>query len=426
MTLLQRAWSGWKAAPVTPVSRDWTYNWPWQDEYGGGGGSIGLPGGLSWSYARMYESQPWVFVAVNKLARDMGRLPLKLYHKDTDGKRTRVTTGDLADLLRRPHEGCWPGLFKEQIATDMLIYGTTIIVKTGKKNQPPTGLYPVSPVGWSLNEDGSYRWQGGPEGKEKTYEPWQIIRLFHYAPGRRAGVSPLEPLRMTLAIEYGAQRLGASTFENGNRPGGVLSTDRELSPEATTRLSAQVSAIHGGVKNAGKLAILTGGLKWQPMNWNLTESAAIEHRKLTREEVAAAFDIPPPMIGILDRATFSNIETQQRMFYTGTLGPWLTLIEEGLGEQLIAPVPAFAGHYAEFDLGEVMKGDLRGRSAAYSQALTSGWLTQNEVRELENREKHPDPDADMLHRPLNLSPAPEEPETERPTQTDAATGAGNG
>ncbi len=153
------------------------------------------------------------------------------------------------------------------------------------------------------------------------------------------------------------------------------------------------------------------------MSWNLNDSAVVEHRKLTREEVAAAFDVPPPLVGILDRATFSNIDTQSRMFYTDTLGPWLTMIEETTEAQLIAGVPALAGYSLEFDLNEVLKGDITSRFTAYGQGLNSGWVKPNEVRAWENLPPEDDPDANRLHRPLNLTPVvmtPPAPPSDKP------------
>ena len=69
----------------------------------------------------------------------------------------------------------------------------------------------------------------------------------------------------------------------------------------------------------------------------------VETRRLTREECAAAYDVPPPVVGILDRATFSNITEQHIMLYQDTFGPWLTMIEETPQTQLIDPEPLLAG-----------------------------------------------------------------------------------
>jgi HK97 family phage portal protein len=404
VTLLKSAAAGLAKAWTTPHSRDVVYHGTSLFDLLDGG-AIALPGGLSQSYSQLYRSQIWVHVVVNKLARGIGRLPLKIYKR---GKgRQRVTEGSLYDLLSAPSGRQTPMGFKERLVADQAVYGNAITVMVGPgAGKPPTTLRQLPPVGWEI-KDGRYLWRDGATGEGVAFDEDQVIHLGDYTPGsprRDWSVSSLEPLRLTLAIEYAAQRLGVSSFENGAKPGGVLSTDQALKPDVAERLSKEAQKLYGGVEKAYKLAVFSHGLKFSPMNWNLNESAVIEHRKLTREEVAAVYDIPPPLIGILDRATFSNIETQVRMFYTETLGPRLALIEETLQTQLIDPVPEWAGLYVEFDLNEVLKGDPERRFRTYSQAINAGIFTQNEVRELENRDRMEDQDADRLHRPMNLTP----------------------
>lgn len=401
MTLFSRAFDSFGAKSAATISTsDVTIDWNRDVTV------AGFPG-YQTAYARMYAQQLWVWTVVNKLARGIGRLPLKVY-KTKAGKRERVTGDDpLYALLQAPAPRMAPTHFKQALVTDTAIYGNTMVLRVARNARVvPSQLIPVSAVGWAQREDGTWEWSDPATGKLRQYEPWQVMHFHHYTPGRPTdwAVSPLEPLRLTLAIEYAAQRLGVAAFQNGGRPSGVLTTDQDLNKEKIAKLRDSIQQIHGGVGNWFKTAILTNGLKWQTMSWNLNDSAVVEHRKLTREEVAAAYDVPPPMIGILDRATFSNIDTQSRMLYTDTLGPWLTMIEETLEGQLIAGNPALEGYSLEFDLNEVLKGDTTARFTAYTQAITAGWAKQNEVRGWENLEAVEDEDADRLHRPMNLTP----------------------
>jgi HK97 family phage portal protein len=213
---------------------------------------------------------------------------------------------------------------------------------------------------------------------------------------------------MTLAIEDAAQRLGVAAFKHGGNRPGVLSTDQQLSKEDQQRLSTEYNSRHGGVDNAYKTPVLFGGLKWMGTGGTLADSAVVEHRKLTREEVAAVYDIPPVLLGILDRATFSNVEELHLAFYQDTLGPWTTLIEETLYEQLIAPVPEFASdeRMVEFDMAEVLKGAIAQRYEALNKAMGGPWMKVNEGRRAENLPQSDQPEADLIRFPLNMSSDP--------------------
>lgn len=381
-------------------------------------------GGYRRAYANLYEQQLWVYTVVNKLARGIGRLPLKVY-RERQGKRERVDKSDpLYRLLIAPAPRMNPTHWKQAIVTDAAIFGNCMVIKVAKNDRViPSALIPVSPIGWEQLPDGRWKWSNPTTGETKPFEPWQVAHFHHYSPGRRSdwAVSPLEPLRLTLAIEYAAQRYGVASFENGARPGGILTTEKQLTKENRAALRDDIMKLHGGSRNAGKLAVLDNGLEWQKMTWDANESAVIDHRRLSREEVCAAYDVPPPMVGILDRATFSNIETQARMLYSDTLGPWLVMAEETIEAQIIASVPALAGYSVEFDLNEVLKGDVQTRFAAYAQLVNAGVATQEEIRGWENLPETDDPDAHILHRPANLTPL-----AARPVAPAPAPPPGNG
>jgi phage portal protein BeeE len=96
-----------------------------------------------------------------------------------------------------------------------------------------------------------------------------------------------------------------------------------------------VTTIYGGPDNAGKPALLPPGLDWKEVGHTAVEAALIDQRKVTREEICAIYQIPPPFLGILDRATFNNIETLRQVAYTDGLGPPLVMIEQAINAQLV-------------------------------------------------------------------------------------------
>ncbi len=117
------------------------------------------------------------------------------------------------------------------------------------------------------------------------------------------------------------------------------------------------------------LGIFDQGLKFHSISQSAADAGVVETRKATREEAAAAYGIPAPMVGILDHATYSNITELRRSFYVDTVAPYLTSIEDTEQAQLIEPEPAWKreGVFTEFDMGEILKPDpLRRRSRSCS------------------------------------------------------------
>ena len=170
------------------------------------------------------------------------------------------------------------------------------------------------------------------------------------------------------------------------------------------------------------MMLLTGGLTWQTFSHTAEEGQTVEQRKLNQIEACAVYDIPPPLVAILDNATFSNITEQAKILYRDTFGPWLGLVEDTLGAQLLWGEPEFGESFCEFDLGEVLRADIDVRGTAYERMRSV--RTPNEMRDLENLPRIDDPGADTIYVPLNyegvgLEPQPTAPEQPAPARVPA-------
>lgn len=396
MSLFSDAIAGLRSTGGVPRSRD-GYSWSLPSIRHG---QIDLVADLAASYSDIYHSQVWVHASVNKLARGIGMLPLKAYERGDERDRRRLFEGDLKNFASRPFRAGTPSYWKQHAVGSTLLWGNGINVKLGidSPEQIPTELFPAPSVGWSLGENDTYVWTS-PKGERYPFERWKIVHFKYWDTAENGfGVSALEPLRRTLAVEDAASRLGVAAFKNGARPASVLQTDQQLSDEVLQRLRANIEDLHGDVDKAFRVAVLEQGLNWKPMSHDLNETAVVEHRKLTREEVAAVFDIPQPAIGILDEANFASITALHQMLYQDSYGPWLRMIEETLQTEFIDFIEAFDGQFLEFDMNMVLRGDIQTRSTAYQRFYTGRVMTPNELRALENLPPiKDDPTADQLY-----------------------------
>ena len=373
-------------------------------------GSIALAGDYTASYEEIACKQLWARIAINKLAYGIGRISLKAYQGEGEDDRARVRNGSLPALIRRPNEtketGHAPGLIS-RVVYDLMTFSNAIVVKVqARPDAPPSQLRPVSPRGCVVDENGDYVWNLRGSN-EKRFKPWQIIHIIEPGPQRNGfGVSRLEAARLTLSIEYAAQRFGAATFNNGARPGGIINVkglpaEQKAKAAAVERFKSEVMRRFGGVEKAGLPAVLEGDVSWLAMSHNLDDSAVVAHRQLTREEIAALYDIPQPAIGILDEANFASVDMLHIMFYQDTLGWPIKLIEESLNAQLVDGVSEFSGQFLEFDLNSVMRGDPAARAAYYTAATGRPWMVTDEARVRENLPTLGG-DAERLVTPLNM------------------------
>lgn len=346
------------------------------------------------TYSEIYRSQIWVSTLVNKLAKAQARLPLPVYTRDDDGGRSAVRDHLYARLLRSPSTKHDAFSFYAWTVSTLEVYGSMAWGKIRDAGGRPVELVLLHPAGLVRKTvDGETYWTfSNSRVVIERIPDCDVVHFHTYNPDDPSmGLSPLEPLRATLENEDYARRATSSFWRNGARPGVALSHPGNLSKDAQDRLKVQWNAVAGGADRTGSTVVLEEGMKPEIMQLSAEESQYIETRKLNRDEVCAAYDVPPPVVHILDRATFSNVTEQMRSMYRDTMGPRLGAFESAIEFGLRASVrdgasePDFGDDvYAEFLLDEVLRGDFEVQTDAIQKAIFSGQMTPNEGRKLRN------------------------------------------
>lgn len=351
--------------PFTPAT---TSDWWYQGE-----------GRRQAAYAELYRRQLWVGVVVQKRALATARLPLKVYVRDALNRPEAPRDNPYAALLRNPNPGMSPFRFWEWTSSTFDTFGEAAWLKLRDRGGRPYALPPLHPTALTWRDD---HWEFD-NGKIRLPDipPADVVFFRNYNPSdTRRGMSRLEQLRDTLENEAAARDATSAFWRNGARPGFALTHPNTLSEPAQTRLRAQWDTQHGGTRNTGKTLILEEGMEAKVLQLTQEDAQYIESRKLNREEVCAAYDVPPPVVHILDHATYSNITEQMRSIYRDTMAPHLKGFESDMDAQLRAP--DFGDDvYAEFLLDEVLRGDFEARADAYNKA---DYMTIAEKRRAEN------------------------------------------
>lgn len=386
--------------------------------------SLRLLGGRIANYPELYWTQPWVHAVVNKLVRGVARLELKTYEYDDNRTPVEAPMSVPAKVLRAPYPRAGSFQLKEFIMGSLCVYGNATLIKfRGGAGRTPQELWPMPFSRVSIIEGRerpieAYQYAGlntaGAIGMKPLYFlPEDVVHFSWFNPdGKPWGRSPLEALATALALEDGGQRYALSSFANNARPSSFITSTNKMTKEQRDNLRNEIESAYGGPDNAFKVALLDNGLDWKPIGHSARDSSLIELRKLSREEVCAVYDIPPPLVGILDNATYSNISEQHVMLYQTTIAPILTALEDTLNAQF-ANEDAWAPLFQKFDMGDVVRGNLKERSESYQRLFMSGGLTPNEQRVMEGRkpignledEQNP---ANMIYVPVNTAPVGQE------------------
>ncbi|MGW5519268.1 phage portal protein [Nocardia africana] len=338
-------------------------------------------------YGEMYRAQPWIRTVVDKRANAVARLTLEVWN-EAGRTRTLDETSGYSRFCAKPCPFMSPFRLWNWTQSTVDIYGETYWALIKDKDGKPTGAMPMHPSRVAIKrhpDTGEYLYTfqsgAGPASTLVTFKESEVVafRLFNPLKLER-GLSRLESLKSTLMAEDSSRNALSAAWNNGGRPGMVLSTDKALGPDGRKRLKEAFEASYSGSSQAGKTLVLEDGVKPFPVQLTAVEMQFIETRQLNREEVCAVYDVAPPIVHILDRATFSNISAQMRAFYRDTMAPVLESLEDDLDSQVGA---YFQGQKtARFAVDEVLRGDWETRADAAARLATVGGLTPNEVREL--------------------------------------------
>lgn len=196
------------------------------------------------------------------------------------------------------------------------------------------------------------------------------------------GSSPiLQDGREAVAVAIALQRYANILFTNDATPPYALSMEGNYADEAAKKnmLSAIRKWMTG--KNRHVPALLEYNMKPHRMGLTAEEAQFLETRKELWLDLARLWRVPPHKVGLLDKATFSNIEHQSLEFVTDTLRPFLELIERSVNKFLIEDPDL----YFEFNVESLLRGDIKNRYEAYAKGRQWGWLSVNDILKMERR-----------------------------------------
>lgn len=343
-----------------------------------------------------------VYAAVRILGEGVGSLPLILYERLPNGGKRRATEHPLYTILHdAPNEEMTAIVFRETLQVHLGLWGNAyaqIVRDNGGRVQE---LWPLRPDRMTVmrDEQGRLRYVYQTDRGVVVLRADEVLHIPALGFDGLVGYSPIAMARRTLGLAMAAEEFGAKFFENDARPGVVLRYPGKLSEEAYRRLRQSWEEAHQGVGRAHRPAILEEGMDITTVGIPPQDAQFLETRKFQITEIARLYRIPPHMLADLDRATFSNIEHLGIEFVVHTLRPWLVRWEQAIWLQLLTPEER-KRYFAEHLVDGLLRGDIKSRYEAYAIGRQNGWLSANDIRELENM--NPIPGGDAYWTPMNM------------------------
>lgn len=323
-----------------------------------------------------------VFSCVNIKANALAVIPIKTYKREKSGK-SEDYANSLYGLLRyEPNDTLIASLYKKMISQDIDLRGNhyTQIIRNGLGDVVSLNPLVADKMEVSLNGSGKrvYKYNGNIIKSNK------ILHIYDIPDSQGIkGLSRIEYAKQTLEFTKNTTEHGNKLFANSATPSGAFETGEKLDDDSYNRLKEAITEKYSGVKNSGTPLLLEGGLTFKPLSISNSDAEWLESRKFNREEVAAIFGVPVAMLNDASNTAYGNLEQKYLEFYSGTIFPLTTIIEEQLRQSLLTPQKK-RDTVIKFKYNTMLRVDTKTRAEYYQTRFNIGSITPNEIRAYED------------------------------------------
>lgn len=338
-----------------------------------------------------------VWACCRLVSTSISSLPGRIFETTTEGKRRATNHPYWRMLTQQPNPLMTSVQWIQTTVLHLMLYGNAYTIPEYIDGEV-VALWPVLPdrVRIVIDVTGSYVYRVlDASGKSRDYGPLELLHFRIFSLDGLIGLSPIEYHRIAFQIDGVARFYALSLYANGGRPQGVLEYPGNLSEPQITNIRQGWKEVHSGALNAGNIVVLEGGTKYTALALPPEQMEFIAQQKFSVEQIARIYGVPPHLVGAMDKPTYASVEQQGLEFLQYTLQPIVTNIERTL-QTVLLEEPFFY----RFNIASFERSDIKTRYAAYAVARQWGWMSVNDIREVEDLNRIPE--GDVYLQPLNM------------------------
>ncbi len=326
--------------------------------------------------SRIYQSSPWVYIAVNRIAEAAALVPLHVYRLQGE-TRAEVERHPLENLLDAPNPYLSRFELFEQTVGHLELTGNAYWFLGGNGAGVPIEIWPLRPDRVSIVPDPDQYVKGyiyEVDGHRIPLLPIEVVHFKRWHPANDYyGLSALEAARLAVSSDHAMAEWNRNTFGQDNGvPAGVVNIKENVSDADYERIKREWRASYGGPQR--RTAFLRGSIiEWKNMGLSHHDLDFLKGRQSHRDEILNIFGLPVGMLS--ENATEANAKVAERLFIERTLWPKLVRLAQKITQDLL---PFWPGeHVAEFE--DIRPTDAQARLDEIRTAYSV--LSINEIRE---------------------------------------------
>jgi len=339
-----------------------------------------------------------VWSAIKLLSESVAGLPIQVYRREGANKEVDRENPAFSILHSEPNPWMDSFSFHQTMMTDVLLHGNAYAIIHRDGTEKPKYLEIIDPTKVQVSIK-TKKWYA-IEGRDNKIPDRNMIHILGLSWDGITGNSPIRACQEAIGLGLAAEKFGANFFGNGANMTGVLEAPFAMTPDQQANLAKTWDKKNAGIDKSGGTAVLEGGLKYTRIGIPPEQAQFILTRKFQVTEIARIFNLPPHLVGDLERSTNNNIEQQSIEFVTYSLLPWVKRFEQEYNRKLFSASDTGVV-FAEFNLSGLLRGDALTRAAYYKSRWEIGSMSDNEIRALENQ--NPIEGGDKHFVPMNMT-----------------------
>jgi HK97 family phage portal protein len=358
-----------------------------------------------------------VFACIRILSESLAKLPLKTYKEDELGIKKAVKHHVYSLLKLRPNPYMSALDFWKCVEAQRDLHGNGYAnIEFDRKTGKIVGLWPIDTTKVKVMVDDRSAQSGVINNKSRIWYQVDVgggqkrkimpYEMLHFKGGITldgiVGVPPLDYLRYTVENAASSAKFINNFFKQGLQVKGLIQYVGDLDEKSKQKFREKFESMSSGLKNSHRIALMPVGYQFVPMSLNMHDAQFLENTQMTMRQIATAFGIKMHQLNDLSKSTHTNIEHQQRQFYTETLQAILTTYEQEMTYKLFLDSEIEAGYYCKFNVDAILRADIKTRYEAYRTGIQGGFLKPNEARAKE--ELPPEEGGDQLLVNGNMMP----------------------
>lgn len=329
----------------------------------------------------------------------LASIGLHVFVRGADGGRSRADDSPIYDVLHNvanPSQTAFE--FRELMVRDLDLTGNAFAAIERNSAAQVVALYHLDPM-TVVEKLGNGRLRYKANGQ--TFLQDEILHVRGPSKDGILGQSPLTISRGVFGLALTQATTAGSVAQNTVRTSGVMTFANKLGSEVRESIRTSIQDFTSGGEKSGSVLVMDNGAEFKPFTMSAADAEFLASRKLAAEDIARLYGVPPTVIGITDKATYSNTEQEARALVQNALGPLAARIEAAMMRCLLSAEERKT-LYIEHDLSSLLRGDVASRFEAYRIGREIGALSPNDIRKREN--EPPIAGGDTYHYPANWVP----------------------